>query len=117
MPNRYSDAENIVGMELRVVDDVIPVRFGTREEIPPEVIFHAGAGMKQEMCTVSVDLTTIHWAQAEFVVEENGLATNTGHEVATNLFIKTRRIDCIHVIKKRSVGLKIVVNGFLVAEG
>jgi hypothetical protein len=72
--------------------------------------------MNQEMSAVEVDAATIYGARSEFVVEENGLAANTGHEVTVHPFAQAWRIQRVHVVEERPVRLKIVVNGFLIPE-
>ncbi len=112
-----SDAKDVIGMELHVVDYVIPVGLRTREEISPEVIFHVGPGVHEEVCTVDVDLAAVDRARSKFVVEQNGLSANARHEIAARPLVEAGCIDGVHVVEKRSVRLKGVIDSLLVAKG
>ena len=117
MSDGDSDAKDVIGMELHVVDYVIPVGLRTREEISPEVIFHVGPGVQEEVCTVDVDLAAVDRARSKFVVEQNGLSANARHEIAARPRVEAGCIDGVHVVEKRSVRLKGVIDSLLVAKG
>ena len=50
--NGDSDAKNVVGMKFAIVEDVVPMSFGTHEEISPRRVLHAHAKVKKEMVAV-----------------------------------------------------------------
>ena len=116
--DRNAHPEQVVGVELRVVDDVIPMSFGTGEEIAPEVIPDTDAGMKQEVGAVQVDAAPAgnQIAIAKFVVEEHRLAADAGHEIATDFVCEPGCVNRIQVIEKWAVRLEAVIYGALVAK-
>ena len=112
-----SDAKDVIGVELNVVDYVIPVGLRTREEISPEIIFHSGTGVREEVRTVDVDLAAVDRATSKFVVEQNGLTANASHKIAARPLIEAGCINGVHVVEEGPVRLKGVIDGFLVAKG
>ena len=71
--DRNPHSEEVVGVELGVVDDVIPMGFGAGKEIAPEVIPDTRASMKQQVGAVEVGNAAAgnQIAIAKFVVEEH----------------------------------------------
>ena len=117
MSDGDSDAKDVVGVELHVVDYVIPVGLRTREEISPEIIFHASTGVYEEVRTVDVDLAAVDRATSEFVVEQNGLTANASHKIAARPLVEAGCINGVHVVEEGPVRLKGVIDGLLVAKG
>lgn len=111
--------EQVIGVELRVVDHVIPMCFGAGKEIAPEVIPDTRARMKEEVGAVEVGNAAAgnQIAIAKFVVEEHSLPAHASHEVATDLVGQARSVNRINVVQEWAVGLEAVVYGALVAKG
>jgi len=67
-----ADAKNIVGMKFVIVDDVVPMRLRTNEEISPEGVLHANAEVQKEMVAVegSTAASGGNVASVGLVVEE-----------------------------------------------
>ena len=47
-------AQNVVGVELIIVEDVVEVGLGPHKELPQEAIANAGSGVNQKMIAVQV---------------------------------------------------------------
>jgi hypothetical protein len=115
-----SDAEDMIGMEFEVVGDDVPVHFGTNEEISPDVVAYAGAGMEQEVSAVDVSAAAAgrEAATAGGVVEQQSLGADSGHEVARSLLSEMGGgVHRIQVIQDGTIGLQAVVETLMVAKG
>src|SRR5581483_12241445 len=104
VPEGKSYAEDVIGMELHVVDHVIPVGFRPGKKITPEVILHVRARVHQEMSAVDIDAAAAgtQAASAKFVVKQHRLAANPGHEIAAALLIESGCVHGVHVVEKRT---------------
>lgn len=106
-------------MELRVVDNVIPMRFRQCKEIPPEVVLHPRAGVQRQMRAIQIHPASASGEAtlAKFVVEQDGLTADASHEVAPNFLAEARRVHRIQIVEKGPVRLETVVYGAFVAKG
>src|ERR1051326_8295882 len=120
MADGSSGAEHMIGMEFEVVRDNVPVNFGANEEISPEVVADARAGMHHEMCAVDVSAAAAgrEAATAGGVVEQQSLGADSRHEVARSLLREMRTgVHRIQVIQDGTIGLQAVVETLVIAKG
>jgi hypothetical protein len=50
--NGNAHAENVIRVKLAVVENVVPMRLRTNEEVSPRGVLHANAKMQKEMVAV-----------------------------------------------------------------
>ena len=114
--DRGSDAEDVIGVELEVVGDVVVMGFGAHEESLPDVIAHAYTGMHQEMRVVDVGSAAAGVGAVGLPVEEQSLAADSSHEIGANFWSHPAGIHSVDVVESRAEVLGSVVEALLRSE-
>lgn len=116
--DRSADAKHVIGMKLEVVGNEIPVSLRPNENASPHAVPNAYAGVNQKMRAIEMGAATSggNGAAIELVIEDQRLATDARHEIASGLFGQPRRVYAVNVVQNRPVGLKVVIEGVAIAE-
>jgi hypothetical protein len=99
IPDRNSSSQEVAGVELGIVYDVVVMHFGSYEEFLPEVVAQVSGGIHQEMRAVDVDNadSTAGSASVEVVVKNHGLTTQASHKVGSEFVTDLPLEHRIHV--------------------
>src|SRR5579864_2373767 len=115
-PDRNSYAEDVIGMEFEIVGDEIVVGLGAHEECSPHVITHSYTGVHQEVRVVDVAAAAGGVDAFGLLIEQQSLATHSGHKVGANFWGHGAGIDGVDVVQSRAVVLVPVVEALLRPE-
>lgn len=114
--DRSADAEDVIGVELEIVGNVVVMCFRTHEESLPDVIAHSYTGMHQEMRVVDIGGAAAGVGAVGLSVEEESFAAGSGHEISANFRSHPARIHCVDVVESWAEVLGSVVEALLRPE-
>jgi len=102
-----ANADYVAGTEdIRVVQDVIVVGFGTNEQVPPDVVADAATEVNQEVVGTGVARAECVAGVAGVICVKAGiLPTDTGEEVGSDFLGDSRLVDAVEVEDDGAIGL------------
>lgn len=95
--DRCSYTDDVIRVKFIIIRDDVPINLGANKIFLPERITHARAEVDQKMSGIkkSAAATGGKSTSAIGVVEQDGLASDAGHEVARSLARQMCRVDAV----------------------